>query len=195
VEEHIGFAEFDDSAGGADDVAIGEVRFCDRPAVNSRNDLFAGDVLQPEAGVGHVHQGIAPVVGDIKVKKAVAINICEREGGGSFTEVHAAEQFEMRFAVIDEDVRSFSHRVNDEIEVAIAIDVGERGPRRIGIGHGDAGRCCDILELPIPEIAIEDIRSVQGTKVEIAPAVTVDIAGGNARSVEQDLVGKMACFG
>jgi hypothetical protein len=58
---------------------------------------------------------------------------------------------------------------------AVAIDIRENGAGRKLVRTRDAGGGSDLFKAPIAQIAIQNIRSFNPAKVEIAPAVAVDI--------------------
>ena len=82
--------------------------------------------------------------------------------------------------VIEEQPGSACDSIDDEIEVIIAVDVGECSARGSLIGTGNAGCVCDRLESPIAEVAIEFITIVQAAEVKVAPAISINITGGDA---------------
>ena len=59
----------------------------------------------------------------------------------------------------------------------------------------DASGGSNFLEAPIAEVAIESIRRVEPTKINVREAVAVDIARCNAGSIEKNLVRKMELLG
>src|ERR1041384_6409472 len=92
-------------------------------------------------------------------------------------------------------MRPSAEGIDDEIEVAIPVHIGESSACGVEVRAGDPGAFRDLLESPMAEIAIEAIRSVEAAEVKITPAIAIDVAGGDARAVEEDLIGQMALFG
>src|SRR5882762_1754928 len=81
--------------------------------------------------------------------------------------------------------------IDDQIEIAVAIQVGQRSPGggQTGASHPGLGR--DVLELPVAEIPVEGVGPIQCTEVEVAPAIPIDVTSGDPRSVEENLVGEV----
>src|SRR5205809_7588362 len=95
---------------------------------------------------------------------------------------------EVSFAIVEENVAASSKGVNDQIEVAVAIDVGEAGAGGIQAGAANPGGGGYIFEMPVAEIAEEMTASTETSEEEIAPSVTVDVARGNTGTVQENLI-------
>ena len=69
-----------------------------------------------------------------------------------------------------------------EVEVAVVVQVGEGGRCRPVAIAAQAGPVGDVLERPVPAVAIEGVRSPAGDE-EVGMAVVVEVADGHAVSV------------
>ena len=92
-------------------------------------------------------------------------------------------------------MRPAANGIDHEIQVAIAVDVGERSPGRIQI-RAIHSRCFgDILEFPIAQVAVKLALRTQATEEEITPTISIDITCRDAGTVEQNLVGQVPLLG
>src|SRR5437868_3616345 len=98
----------------------------------------------------------------------------------------------MAFAVVEKNICAVAHGVDDQIEIAVAIDIGKGSAGASASTISDAGFLGDVLEFPIPEIAIENVVAVDAAKIKVTPAVAVHIARGDAGTIQEDLVGDVA---
>ena len=85
--------------------------------------------------------------------------------------------------------------IDNQVQIAIAIQVGKRGAGRVQTVAGDAGRLSDIRKLPVAQIVIECAGTAQVTEEQIAQAVAIDVSRRNARAVEKNLIGQVPLFG
>src|SRR5690348_4177088 len=85
-------------------------------------------------------------------------------------------------------MRAVAERVYEQVEVAIAIDVGE--DRAGGIQEGGFGKCGvgDVFKLPLAEVLVEAAAVVESGEEQVAPPIAIDITGSHAGAVEEDLV-------
>ena len=86
-------------------------------------------------------------------------------------------------------------RADEQIEIAIAVEIHEHCAGGIDASARNPRGVGDILEFPVAEVSVERVRTVQSTEIEIAPAVAVDITGGHARAVQENVVGQRTRFG
>src|SRR5690606_3396933 len=77
----------------------------------------------------------------------------------------------------------------------VTIDVGERRACRGLVRARHAGLRRDLLEAPSAEVAEKRVRTVEPAEVEIAESVSVDVAGRDTGTVEEDLVEKGTLLG
>ena len=100
----------------------------------------------------------------------------------------------MAFAIVAEDARSTADRIDNQIQGAVAVEVGERGPGRVQVVAGHAGARGDVLKLPIAQVAIKRAGAADVAEEEIAPAVAIHVSRRHAGAVEQNLIGQMPLF-
>src|SRR6185312_2091839 len=81
-------------------------------------------------------------------------------------------------------------REQHEIEIAVAVDVGERAAGRMPVGRRDAGRRGDVVEPPVASIAVELAPTLGRGEKDIRPAVAVDIAEADAGALAEDAIGE-----
>src|SRR4051794_4606057 len=101
----------------------------------------------------------------------------------------------MAGAFVEEAGVGTAHGSDEQIEFAIAVDVGEDRAGGSLIWAGDAGLVGDVLEFPIAEVFEEDVFAVEIAEINIAEAVAIEIAEGNAGAVEEVGVGHDAFVG
>ena len=82
--------------------------------------------------------------------------------------------------IIEEEEGPAANRVDEQVKVAVAVDIGKSRSGRIGTLASNASPGGDILKLPVTQIAIENIRAVQSAKIKVAPSVSVHVASGHA---------------
>ena len=61
----------------------------------------------------------------------------------------------MTLAVVHENPGAASHRIDQQVQIAVSVNVGEDSACRILASATDPGGIGDILEFPIAEIAEE----------------------------------------
>ena len=57
--------------------------------------------------------------------------------------------------IVNENMRPAADRINHEIQVAIAVDVGKRSPGRIQIHAVHSRAFSDILKFPITQVTVK----------------------------------------
>ena len=172
---------------------VGQIGLRERPAVNRGDDRLAVLDFEREARVGLVANGHPPVIGNVKVQGAIAINVGHCQGHTCSLGVQHARlrRFsKVPFAIVKEDVRAAADRIDNQIQVTVAVDISERCAGRIQSGTCYASRFSDVLKFPVAQVAIQDVRSVQPTKKQITPSITVHVPRGNAGTIEINLVGE-----
>ena len=173
--ERVGFSPFQDLEvaveGGDSEVAI--LRFDHRAAVGLAT-------LDEPAAFGRIVEGVGAVVGDIHVEVAVAIDIGQghRRGPRVAQEPHLGLG-EIPPAVVAEGAGSPSEAVDEEVEVTVAVEVGEVATRGVLIRTRHPGPGGDVLEVPIPEIPVEDIVALEPAEIHVDAPIAIDIAQGD----------------
>ena len=64
---------------------------------------------------------------------------------------------------------------HQQVEIAIAINVGKHGTGAVELRESDTRCCGDLLETPAPKVPIQRIRAGNGTEIEITQTVTVKV--------------------
>ena len=82
--------------------------------------------------IRHVHQGCIAVIGDIEIKQAVPVDICDRDGHAATRLVHPghlAKRLAETSASVPKQERPGMDRVDDQVEIPIAVQVSKRSSR------------------------------------------------------------------
>ena len=95
---------------------------------------------------------------------------------------------EVALAVVQEDRVRPARREQDQIEVAVAVDVGERGTGRVAVARADAGRLRDVLELPAAEIPVERAAALRAAEKDVDEPVAVDVAERDAGALPENAI-------
>ena len=145
---------------------------------------------EPRARVGDVHH--IDVIGHVQVEVAVAVHIGQREARGRVVprQPGVGRLGKPAPAVIHEQPRAGGDAVDQQIGMAVAVDIGKRRPGGKLTGTTHAGRPGDVGELPAAEIPVQPVGSLQVGEVEIAQAVAVHVGGGHTRAVVGHGVGE-----
>src|SRR4029450_10757703 len=141
-------------------------------AVRARlpNDLRERPLVGRDAVVVRVRL----VVGDVEIEGPVAVDGGERDGGRALPrgiQPHVAPLREPALAVVYENRVRPAGRGEHEIEVAVAIDVGERDTGRMAITCSDAGRLGNVLESPPAAVAIQRAAAFRAGEEHVHEAV------------------------
>jgi hypothetical protein len=176
--EDVGFAVFENAT-------VGEV--FESILILGSDTALAADIEHTEAGTA---DGIGAVIGDVEIEVTIAVDIGEGEGGGAeaWVESGVGGGGEAAGAIVEEEGSAMADGIDEEIEVAIAIDVGEGGAGGMEVRKVGTGRGGDIGESGAAEVAINLTATTQTAEEKVHPAVAIDIAGGDAGAVEEDLV-------
>ena len=71
----------------------------------------------------------------------------------------------MSLAIVQKQTGAAAERIDQQIQIAIPIDIREDGASRILICTRHARRWGDVFEFPIAQITIEDIGPVEPAKI------------------------------
>src|SRR6266404_2088054 len=94
----------------------------------------------------------------------------------------------MTFTVVEEGTCAAPNGIDEQVQVAIAIEVRQHSAGRVLVWASDAGRLRDILEFPIPKISIEHIGTLDSTKINVTPPVAIDITERDTGTIFEDAV-------
>src|SRR5207249_8204095 len=168
AQQHVGFAVFDDLSVFAQRKPPNQIRLRNRSTVDAQYDRLSVDRVPVETGLRVFTDGVRAVIGNIKVQIPVAINVGQGQGHAGLPRIERWPQFgEMPFAIVEEDVRSSAHRVHDQVQITIAVNVSKRGAGGVQASTAHAGLVSDVLKLPITQIPIKRVRAIQPTEVKI----------------------------
>src|SRR5258708_36964170 len=81
--------------------------------------------------------------------------------------------------------------MDDQIQVAMAVDVSETRPGRVQFRTGHPGGGGNVLESPIPQVAVEHVQPIQSAEVKITQTVAIHVTGGHARAIEKYRIGEI----
>src|SRR5437879_1780219 len=102
----------------------------------------------------------------------------------------------MTFAIVFKNPGAASHRVDQQVQVSVAVDVGENGACRILVSATDTGGVRDILKPPVAEIAKERVvPAIEATKINITETVAIHVPQSDARTIQQVLIGDRSFVG
>src|SRR6266567_1961838 len=79
---------------------------------------------------------------------------------------------------------------NQQVQPAVAIDVGEHGSAANIIGAVNPRFEGHVLETPASEVPVEGVASLQTAQEDVGTTVAVEIADGHAAAVLQDAVSR-----
>ena len=130
---------------------------------------------------------------DIQIERAVAINVGEGHGRRHVTAGQSAGGRaigEVSLAVIEIQFDRAAKCTDDEIEIAISVDICEYDTRGRKPGEVESTRFRNIGEMKATVVVIERRRLLFRCKHDIRQSVTIDIAECNAGAVEQAAVGQ-----
>ena len=196
--EHVHLALFIDAAARVDGKSVGQIGVRHGPAIDALDHLPAVDHAERELRVGHVHQSARAIIRDIKVQITVAIEVAQRQRHSAFARIEDGKIpgfGEAAFAVVNENVRAAAEGIDDEVQIAVAIQIDQRGAGGRQIRTGHACRLSNVLKFPMAQVAVEAVPTVEAAKIQVAPTIPVDVPRRDARAVEQDLIGEMPLRG
>ena len=124
AQKHISFAVFLDLSVFAQLKPPNQIRLRNRSTVDAQYDRLSVDRVPVETGLRVISDGVRAVIGNIKVQIPVAINVGQGQGHAGLPRIERWPQFgEMPFAIVEEDVRSSAHRVHDQVQITVAVNV------------------------------------------------------------------------
>src|SRR6266581_6807617 len=133
------------------------------------------------------HDGFDAVIANVKIQVAISVKVGQRQrSGAAFRAQTGCDGHIGKLPVpeiLEVGIRP-RERIDKQIQLAIAIHVGQSYAARGWIVPGNSGASGYILKLPPPQIPIERVRSFSVAKVQITPAIAIEISRGNAGPVE-----------
>ena len=94
----------------------------------------------------------------------------------------------MSVAVVEEQPRARADAIDEQVEVSVAVHIGQRGAGREIGRHIQSCRSRDVREVPVAEVFVQGEMPFQRAYKDVAPAVPIDITEGDARAIEPNLV-------
>jgi hypothetical protein len=162
---------------------VGQVRGRGRAAVDKRHRRLAVHHLHLEGRRRPVPNRGRPVVRHKQVQVPIAINVRQRHRHAAGSRGHpgfSGDLGETPLAVIEKDAEPVPQRGHQQVQVTIPVQIGKGRPGRVLARAFDSCLARDIDEPPVAEVAVEHVVGVEPAEVEVAPAVAVDVAGGDA---------------
>ena len=163
-----------------------------------RADLVDHRIERPLLWWIHVHGGAGLVIGDVQIEVPVAIYVGQRHrhaAGGRAEPGVSGPLGEDAVAVVHEERDASAERADEQIEVAVTVDVGEHGARGMATGQRDAGPGRDVFEAGVAQVAVQGVRALVAREVDIGEAVAVHVAQRDAAALCQVAVPQGAVDG
>ena len=183
---------------GADGESAHQIGIADGPIVDSHDGRPALHGLNLDRADGLVANSPGAIVGHIQVQVPIAIDVGQGQRGAAPLVIQRRRvglRGEVPLAVIDENVCSASQRIDDQVQVPIAVDVSEYRAGRVQGRAGHSGSSRNVLEFPTAKVAVEHIRPIQTAEVKIAQTIAIHVPGSHTRAVEKDRVGEVTFRG
>src|SRR5438876_8172918 len=196
--QNVGFAVLYNRSRLIDGESSHQIRLGDRPAVDPCDHWFSCDLADLDPHSESVSHGGGAVIDDIEVQVSVAIYISQRHRHAAGFRAQPGLLgclVKMASAIVEKAARAAANRIDQQVQVAVAVNIREYGASRGLAFTSDAGSGRDILELPFAEIAEEPVVSFDRAKIEIAQPVAVDVSGRHAGAIEENVVRQGMFFG
>src|SRR6266571_5147382 len=144
------------------------------------------DIEHSKAGRAN---GCCAIVGNIQVQVPVAIDVGQGSGHGSvLTAEPAVDQLgEHAVSVIQEETGAHTNSVDQQVQVAVAIHVRERGAGGKLSGTCHAGTGSNVGEPPSAKIPVEGVVAFQTAEIDITQSVAIHVTERDPGAVEADL--------
>ena len=177
---------------------VGQFRRCQEPTIHCIDHRLSVNDFNAEVGVWLITQCDLTVVRNIKIQSSVSIEVTEGEGHTGMVRIQAAAQWgfsEVPIAIIEKNMAATCDGVDQKVQIAIAVDIGEAGAGDVQAGATDAGGGSYIFEVPIPQIPKEVAVPAKSGEEKITPSIAVNVASRNAGAIEENLVGELPLLG
>ena len=131
------------------------------------------------------------VVRHIEREPAAAVHIshgnrCPAAPRGVEPEVSALGK--MPLAVVDKNRVGPGRGEQNQVEVAVTVNVGERRARRMPVAGTDTGRQCDLFELPVAEVSVQRGTALGAGEEDVNESVTICVAERHTSALSKDPV-------
>src|SRR5436309_9281994 len=88
----------------------------------------------------------------------------------------------MAIPIIKKQARPAAEGIDEEVQIAIAIDISKSSARTVLAFHEDTGTGSYVFKAPVAEVAIEGAMGSHAAEKKIAPAIAIHISRGNPRA-------------
>jgi hypothetical protein len=118
-----------------------------------------------------------------KIQQPIIIEIKEYGGGGMSHIIQArplGDVVEAAATEVLEQVIAVADGRDEQVGIAVIVDIGERRRHRDLVGQPDTGLDGDVFEFPFAQIAPQLVRAQLGGEVNIEQSITVDVSDSQA---------------
>ena len=139
-----------------------------------------------------LQHGLGTVVDHVQVKIAVAVDVSQRERAAAEACADAGgcgDVGELAVAVVSKKPVRLPHGRDEQVEIAVSIDIRKRRPTGKLGGTRRAGGGGGVLKLPVAKVAVHHVAAIEPTEVNVATPVIVIVAQRHTGTVEKVLVG------
>src|SRR5947207_14579635 len=150
--ERVGFSHFDHVA----------VYYFDARRVTAVNHVAPIDLPYRYSAAAAQDRNLA-IIRDVKVEVTVAVDVGQSERMATGLEDEPGrfgDVFEPAITAIEEAGVWTAQRTNDQVELAVSVDIGKNGAARSLVCAGNASPCGDILEPAISKITVERVGAL-----------------------------------
>ena len=130
--------------------------------------------------------GVLADIADQKIDQAVAVEVEEHRAGGMRHQIDArlfADVLEVSVSVVLEQHIAAAYRGDEQILIAVVVDVGERGGDADSAGQPDARLLRDVPEPASAQILPQLVAADLVDEVDVVQTVAVDVRHGDAVAV------------
>ena len=104
-------------------------------------------------------------------------------------------RFEARLAIVEKNMGALAHGIDDQIEIAVAVEVGQQRAARIHSRAANASAGGNVFKAPVAEVAVERVVTFKPAKINITEPVAIHVSSSYSATVEQNLVRFIALDG
>ena len=119
------------------------------------------------------------VVRDVEIERAVTVDVRQRDGRSALprrVDAEISPLGELPGPVVHEDDVRPAGGDEEQVEIPIAVGVGERGARRVPVAGPDPGSRGNILELPPTRVPVEGAAPFGFREERVDEPVAVHVA-------------------
>ena len=145
-----------------------------------------------------VHRRPRLIVGHVEVEVAVPVHVRQRHRHAARARGEAGLRRplgEHPVPVVDEQRHATPQRADEQVQVAVAVHVGQHRSRGVTPRQRDARLGGDVLEPPATQVAVQNVRALVAREIDVGKAVPVHVAQGHAAALRQVAVPERAVEG